>query len=75
MGSNPTESIAASQSTQPATASLIRMTALGCTTQHKPMHHPVRTGWEGSNAPDLPPRRVMRPCIRAIQASTGPSTL
>jgi len=41
----------------------------------EPMHHPVKAGWEGSNAPVLPPRGVMRSCVRAIQASTGPITV
>jgi len=27
------------------------------------------------NTTALPPRRVMKSCVRAIQASTGPSTL
>ena len=70
MGSNPTESIAAHS--EPCALygrrhwGVIRKNR--CTV-------PRKRGWEGLNTTALPPRRVMKSCVRAIQASTGPTTV
>lgn len=71
MGSNPTESMSA----HPRTVPLIRVTAFGCNTQKKPMHRPAQAWMGRVEHTDVPPRCVMISCVRAIQASTGPSTL
>ena len=60
---------------RPRTVPLIRVTALGYDTQTKPMHRPAQAWMGRVEHDDIPPRRVMISCVRAIQASTGPSTV